>query len=138
MKRLAVILFCCCLVGAGEADEPECFRNLANHFFDNDKAIMQALGLHRVTESSWTPIVHALQRQSRYILPLAREKAGLLANNPLDPFQPQAAEVVLNQAAVEVFQGVLRQFSVTNPDDITEMVGFIQRHQPNWQSCFSQ
>jgi hypothetical protein len=125
--------FCFCMTLQGE---PRCYQDLADHFFDNDKAIMQALSLHRVTQSSWTPIIRDLQQRSRLAYPLAKQRARSLQPNPLDPFQPEPAEKVLMYTLLEIFQGVLNSYLITNPDDITEMFDDIRRRQSAWPVCF--
>lgn len=136
MKKLYLMLVICCFWIAGEAGEPQCYRYLADHFFDDEKAIMQALSLHRITESSWTPIVHDLQRQSQRILPLVKEGARRLENNPLEPYQPEAAEQLLATTLLEVFTGILYSYRVTNSSDIGEMFNYIKSKHQAWQACF--
>ena len=136
MKKAYRFLFFIFLAFAGLSAEPRCYRDLADHFFDDDKAIMQALSLHRVTESSWTPIIHELQRQSRSTYPLVRERARRIDPNPLEPFQPAAAEKLLMYSLLEMFQNVMNKYLITNPDGITDMFDYIRRHQAAWVPCF--
>lgn len=136
MKKLAgMILFCMSILPVFGA-EPKCYWNLADNFFFQDKAIMQALSLHQVTESSWTPIIRELQRQSRSIKSKVRQRAQELAENPFEPYQANAAEKLLMHTLLEIFQGVLNSYLITNGSDITEMFEYIQRHQPLWKECF--
>lgn len=135
MKKLIVLLLCmhvfCCAV------EPQCFRELARDFFNNDQAIMQALSLHEITESSWTPIVKNLQRNSKNTISIIHQRARLMDVNPLNPFQEKSAEQLLTVVLMESFQSVLNSYLITNPTDIREMFNYIKAHQVLWNECFN-
>lgn len=98
---------------------------------------MQALSLHRVTESSWVPIVRDLQRLSRGAFAAARQRARSLVPNPLEPFLAAPAEKLLILTLQEIFQNVLNRYLITNQDGIHDMFDYIRRQQPLWQECFS-
>lgn len=138
MKKLFLILFFYCITVSCAGKEPACYRDLADHFFDDDKAVMQALSLYHVTESSWTPIVHDVQKLSKHAFSWVNERARLLDSNPLDPFDPVAAEQLLENSMFDILQRVLNNYLITNQDDIKGMVDYIMRHHPGWEACFVQ
>lgn len=137
MKKIAAILTVCAFYCATLSAEPRCYRDAADHFFDNDKAIMTAFSLHRITQSSWTPMIHELQRQSRRAYSIARQRARQLDPNPLDPFDAEKAQALLMDSLLIVFAEVMNSFLITNPDDIQQMLNYIQQYQPGWDACFA-
>lgn len=137
MKKLWLSLFLCLCWSFIAAAEPKCYSELANRFFNDDKAILQALSLHRVFQSSWTPIVHALQKQT-HTYSLVRQRARQLDKNPLEPYDPVGAEKLLADTLTEVLRGVMSTYQVSNATDISEMFDYIRRHQPLWAQCFPQ
>lgn len=137
MKKLSLFICFYLLIAANVQGEPPCYRQLAIHFFDDSKAIMQAMGMHRITESSWTPIIQDLRKQSKGVYALVQKRSRLLENNPLAPFDPAAAEKLLSDTLLEIFQRVMNSYLITNQGDIIDMFTYIQRHQKEWRSCFA-
>lgn len=136
MKRVILTIVCAICWTSAHCSELSCLQELITHFYDDDVVVLQALSLHRVTESSWTPIVRELQRTSRSTYSLVLERARQSDINPLDPFQPEPAEKLLSLTMLEVFQGVMTTFLVTNPDGNRDMFDYIRRNQPLWKECF--
>lgn len=114
---------------------PKCYDHLADHFFDEEEVVLQAFSLHEVNQNTWIPMVRDLQRFSRGASIRIRRLAPQLQENPLHPFSPARAGELLAQVLFEIFQGVLNQYLITNPDAIRDMFDYIRRRQPAWGAC---
>jgi|GEM_PF-1652504 len=120
---------------------PSCYKDLQLNFFQTS-IVSQALSLHRVDQSSWTPIVKLLQESSKNIPSIIKAKAQNSRPNPLDPiFIPDVAREILEETLYEVFSGVLISYNpyqqiLINSADIEDMFGFIMsKQQQKFDSC---
>lgn len=111
---------------------PPCFRELETNFF-KQILLYQALSLHHVYQSQWSPIYQDLVKRSADIPRTVRDKASRMHRNPLqDPFQKDVAVDILRQTLYDAFVEVLKIHNITNESDIKDMFNYIQERQPEY------
>lgn len=138
MKVYAVILT---LMMAGfsaiSAEVPPCFRDLERSFFRPD-LVNEALSMHSVFQSTWTPINQELRKNARRAPEIIRARAGRMDPNPLGtPFLPKEASLILQQVLLEIFSETLVPFHVVNQSKIEEMFQYIREKQiQRFHACF--
>lgn len=142
MKKNAFVLFfgsfaLASTIANAYNDSPSCYKELQTHFFRQD-LVLQALSMHFIGQSQWTPINNALQEATKAVPQMVKEQAVRMPRNPLEnPFQAKEAEELLRKILFEVFEAVLHQYGVTNPGDIREMFEYIEQQQAGRiKSCF--
>lgn len=113
---------------------PRCFKELQLHFFQ-PAIVSQALSIHRVDQSVWTPIVQLLEEASKKVPEIIKKRAQGMNPNPLEPiFIPEVAKALLEEALFDVFSGVLISFNNyqdirINGNDIRDMFNYIMEKQ---------
>jgi hypothetical protein len=126
----------------GYDDTPDCFKKLEKNFFVSSFT-QQSFSLHNVPQSSWTLIYNQLLKAADSIPRTVRDRAQNLRVNPLEnPFNPDKAWEILEQALFDVFLQVLRAnnvFHQYNDNDIRDMFEYIKFQQvPEINACFQQ
>lgn len=121
---------------------PRCFKDLSVNFFQTG-IVSQALSMHKVDQSVWTPIVQQLQEVSKKVPDMVKKRARAMSPNPLEPvFIPEAAYSILTDVLFEVFSGVLISYNAyqdirINGDDIKNMFDYIMSKQTSrFENCF--
>jgi hypothetical protein len=119
------------------AEVPPCFRDLENNFF-RPNLVNEALSMHSVFQSTWTPINQQLSRNARRAPEIIRARAKQMDPNPLGtPFLPKEASWLLQQVLLEIFSETLTPFHVVSPGKIEEMFQYIREKQiQRFHACF--
>jgi hypothetical protein len=122
-------------------DPPPCYEQLPSVFF-NPIYVSQALSLHNVWQSEWTPIIQLLREEAAGIPKILRERADRMRPSPLDhPFDPVKAYKLMNEALFAVYERVLMEYRNYrfNPNDIIETFIYIREQQyPLLEGCFGK
>lgn len=120
------------------AQLPSCYREMEINFF-KPNLVNEALSLHSVPQSNWTPINQELQKNVRFVPQLVKERADRMIPNPFVPFQPQAASALLRSVLFEVFSRTLAVFHITNQNKVDEMFQYLRERQSQlFLSCFGE
>lgn len=121
---------------------PRCFKDLEINFFQ-PSLVSQALSLHHVDQSIWTPINQYLQEASKKVPAIIKAKAEKMNPNPLTPkFIPEVAFQLLNETLFQIFSDVMIQYNSyqqlnINGDDIRSMFEYIKEKQSRrLEPCF--
>ncbi len=113
---------------------PKCYRDLELNFFQ-PALVSQALSLHRVDQSSWTPILRSLKESSRKVPEIIRIKAKSIRPNPFEPiFIPEIAKQLMEETLFEVFAASVSSYNSyqdlrINSEDIAQMFKYISEKQ---------
>lgn len=131
---------CCVAVPAclvGEASM--CYKDIEKDFF-REAFVSQALNLHTVSQSTWTPINIRLRQNARKVPELVKQRAAGMRRNPFNyPFQPEEAGEVLMQVLFEVFASTLAEFNINNASDVSQMFRYLRdRQQERLVACFGK
>jgi hypothetical protein len=125
-------------ISTGTAAEPACVRQIESTFF-NPVYVSQALSSHDVSQSAWSEVNRRLREEAVPQIALrVREQAAAMHPNPFDaPFQPDEASKVLQGVLYDLFAAVLREFNISNPQEIREMFDYIRQQQGGvFAACF--
>jgi len=146
---ISKILCVCCaflylMATALEAfdNAPRCYQDLERNFFQPGY-VSEALSMHRVPQSIWSPIIQALQQNTKD-LPDRIRKAGKSMNpDPFDPeFLAEPALDLLTQSLYQIFVGVVADYNryqdiVINGDDVLNMFTYIKdKQKAKFEGCF--
>lgn len=143
MKQKAISLFFIILMGFlfpspsyAVNTMPRCLKTLAVTFYDG-VYLDQALNMHRVYQSTWSPIRNELKRRARRVPELMYQEGKKLRPNPLDhPFNPKEAEKIFIKVLFQQFQETLNDFDVMNRGNIRDMFDYIRlRQQDKIDAC---
>jgi hypothetical protein len=120
----------------GYFDIPACYKTLPEQFFRRDP-VLQALSLHRINQGSWGLIYTSLQTRSKEVFKMVNARAKKLTRNPLEhPFQPKEATQLLKESLFGVFQSVLLENQINQPDVINKTFEYIWSQQAGFiRSC---
>lgn len=138
MLKLSRLIFLCLLslsfyLQAYDAS-PKCYRDLELNFFQ-PALVSQALSLHRVDQSTWTPILRTLKENSRKVPAIIRAKAKNIRPNPFEPdFIPEIAKQIMDETLFEVFSASVASYNSyqdlgINGEDIVKMFQYISEKQ---------
>ncbi len=121
---------------------PRCFKDLEINFFQ-PSIVSQALSLHHVDQSIWTPITQFLHEASKKVPDIIKKKAERMSPNPLTPkFIPEVAYQLLNETLFQIFSDVLITYNSyqdlkINGDDMRSMFEYIKDKQAHrLDPCF--
>lgn len=129
----AVLLF----GGALNGEAPSCFREIARDFFRAD-IVSQALSIQNVAQSNWAIINYELELRASEIPQRIRTRANQLIPNPLEPYDPIAAQALLEEVLQQVLAETLVLFHIDSRAKIGEIYGFIKEKQiDKFNRCFS-
>ncbi|MEM1283190.1 MAG: hypothetical protein AAGG81_06515 [Chlamydiota bacterium] len=115
---------------------PRCLKNLVLTFYD-DSYLDQALNMHRVYQSTWSPIKSELRSRARKVPELMYTEGKKQRPNPLDyPMNSQEAERILIDVLYMQFQETLNNFNIMNRDNIRDMFNYVRaRQQSKIDAC---
>jgi hypothetical protein len=137
-----VFLFCFSNFLQAFDASPNCYKDLELNFFQ-PALVSQALSMHHVDQSSWTPIVQILKEASKKVPATIKTKARNFKPNPFEPvFIPEVAMQLLEETLFEVFYGVMISYNPyqqirINGDDIRDMFSYILNKQAKkMEGCF--
>jgi hypothetical protein len=123
---IAMILISYCTPNEAYDDSGRCFKEIENDFF-RQSTVFQALSLHNVFQSQWTPIMNDLRSRAREVPTLVAREAANSSPNPLSPYDRIEAWNLLNRVLYRVFaQSLLsnRQL-IFNEVDVKQMYAYI-------------
>lgn len=121
---------------------PKCYRDLELNFFQ-PALVSQALSLHHVDQSSWTPILRNLKENSRKVPAIIRSKAKNYRPSPFEPvFIPEVVKLLMDETLFEVFSVSVTSYNSyqdlrINGEDILRMFQYIsEKQEDKINRCF--
>lgn len=116
---------------------PSCFRQIERDFFRAD-IVSQALSIQNVAQSNWAIINYELELRAAQVPQRVRSRANHLIPNPLEPYDPIAAQALLEEVLQQVLAETLVLFHIDSRAKIGEIYGYIKDKQiDKFNRCFS-